>query len=87
LNPPLTVVKKSVEEGENPENYLPSVMTCVNYLKLPDYSNLEVKISEKKFQNFQNFFYKIWVVNDNIQVMREKLIQAITDGQGAFLLS
>ena len=48
LNPPLTVVKKSVEEGENPENYLPSVMTCVNYLKLPDYSNLEVKISEKK---------------------------------------
>ena len=62
-------------------------MTCVNYLKLPDYSNLEVKISEKKFQNFQNFFYKFWVVNDNIQVMREKLIQAITDGQGAFLLS
>ena len=62
-------------------------MTCVNYLKLPDYSNLEVKISEKKIQNFQKNFNKLWKVNDNIQVMREKLIQAITDGQGAFLLS
>ena len=56
LNPPLTVVKKSVEEGENPENYLPSVMTCVNYLKLPDYSNLEVKISEKKNTNLSKIF-------------------------------
>ena len=62
-------------------------MTCVNYLKLPDYSNLEVKISEKKIQNFQKNFNKLSIVNDNIQVMREKLIQAITDGQGAFLLS
>ena len=63
-------------------------MTCVNYLKLPDYSNLEVKISEKKkYKIFKNFFNKFWVINDNIQVMREKLIQAITDGQGAFLLS
>ena len=44
LSPPLTVVKKTVGDGENPENFLPSVMTCVNYLKLPDYTNLEVLI-------------------------------------------
>jgi len=61
LNPPLTVVKKTVDEGENPEDYLPSVMTCQNYLKLPDYPTL--------------------------QLMREKLLLAISEGQGAFLLS
>lgn len=36
LHPRLTVVKKSVDGP--PDSYLPSVMTCVNYLKLPDYS-------------------------------------------------
>lgn len=36
-------------------------MTCVNYLKLPDYSSLEV--------------------------LRERLIVAIQEGQGAFHLS
>lgn len=41
--------------------YLPSVMTCANYLKLPDYSSKEV--------------------------MRERLLTAINEGQGAFLLS
>ncbi|XP_063373487.1 E3 ubiquitin-protein ligase TRIP12 isoform X3 [Cydia amplana] len=42
LNPPLTVVRKSLESSLDPDEYLPSVMTCVNYLKLPDYSNAEV---------------------------------------------
>ena len=42
LNPPLTVVKKTVSEGEVPEQYLPSVMTCQNYLKVPDYPSLQV---------------------------------------------
>lgn len=37
LSPPLTVVKKTVEKGSGDE-YLPSVMTCVNYLKVPEYS-------------------------------------------------
>lgn len=43
LQPQLTVVRKTVE-GTTTEcdEYLPSVMTCVNYLKLPDYSTLEV---------------------------------------------
>ena len=42
LSPPLTIVRKSFEATENPDTYLPSVMTCVNYLKLPDYSNVDV---------------------------------------------
>jgi E3 ubiquitin-protein ligase TRIP12 len=42
LNPPLTVVRKSVEQGTNPDTLLPSVMTCVNYLKLPPYNSMEV---------------------------------------------
>ena len=37
------------------------VMTCANYLKLPDYSSKEV--------------------------MRERILTAINEGQGAFLLS
>jgi len=42
LTPPLTIVRKTFESTENPDNFLPSVMTCVNYLKLPDYSTVEV---------------------------------------------
>ena len=42
LNPPLTIVRKTVDTSQNPDRFLPSVMTCVNYLKLPDYSSEEV---------------------------------------------
>jgi len=42
LNPPLTVVRKPHEAPLRPDDYLPSVMTCVNYLKLPEYSSKEV---------------------------------------------
>ncbi|KAJ4306013.1 Ubiquitin fusion degradation protein 4 [Collariella sp. IMI 366227] len=42
LNPMFTVVCKPSEEPYTSDDYLPSVMTCVNYLKLPDYSNIEV---------------------------------------------
>merc|ERR1712070_754750 len=42
LNPPLTVVLKPPEPGWTPDDYLPSVMTCTNYLKLPNYSTKEV---------------------------------------------
>ncbi|KAI0287813.1 hypothetical protein BC826DRAFT_1093244 [Russula brevipes] len=38
LNPPLTVVRKPHEAPLKADDYLPSVMTCVNYLKLPEYS-------------------------------------------------
>ena len=40
LNPPLTVVKKS--EVKDADKTLPSVMTCTNYLKLPEYSSKEI---------------------------------------------
>lgn len=42
LNPPLTIVRKTCEGDENADLYLPSVMTCVNYLKLPEYSSFDV---------------------------------------------
>ena len=46
LSPKLTIVKKTFEKGDFPDDYLPTVMTCQNYLKLPEYSNYE--ILEKK---------------------------------------
>lgn len=61
LSPPLTVVRKTLEPNMNPDDFLPSVMTCVNYLKLPDYSSIEV--------------------------MREKLRIAASEGQHSFHLS
>ncbi|EDO16833.1 hypothetical protein Kpol_1056p34 [Vanderwaltozyma polyspora DSM 70294] len=39
LKPKLTVVLKHAEDGSSPDEYLPSVMTCANYLKLPKYSD------------------------------------------------
>lgn len=41
LTPMFTVVCKPSEPPYASDDYLPSVMTCVNYLKLPDYTNLE----------------------------------------------
>lgn len=48
LNPPLTIVRKSFEPPLCADNYLPSVMTCVNYLKLPDYSSKDIMASKLK---------------------------------------
>ncbi|KAF5336718.1 hypothetical protein D9758_015081 [Tetrapyrgos nigripes] len=42
LNPLLTVVRKPHEAPLTADDYLPSVMTCVNYLKLPEYSSKAV---------------------------------------------
>ncbi|EGO22225.1 hypothetical protein SERLADRAFT_357165 [Serpula lacrymans var. lacrymans S7.9] len=42
LNPPFTVVRKPHEAPLTADHYLPSVMTCVNYLKLPEYSSKKV---------------------------------------------
>ncbi|CUS20618.1 LAQU0S01e10726g1_1 [Lachancea quebecensis] len=42
LNPRMTVVRKHTENDLEPDHYLPSVMTCANYLKLPKYSNKDV---------------------------------------------
>ncbi|KAK9126841.1 hypothetical protein Scep_015687 [Stephania cephalantha] len=59
LNPKLTVVRK--HWNNQPDWDLPSVMTCVNYLKLPPYSSKEI--------------------------MKERLLLAISEGQGSFHLS
>ncbi|KAG5356813.1 Ubiquitin fusion degradation protein 4 [Yarrowia sp. E02] len=61
LKPSLTVVRKASENGLGPDDYLPSVMTCVNYLKCPDFSTKEL--------------------------LRSRLLQAISEGGGAFHLS
>ncbi|KAJ1942271.1 Ubiquitin fusion degradation protein 4 [Linderina pennispora] len=42
LHPPLTLVHKPHEAPLTPDDYLPSVMTCANYIKLPNYSTPEI---------------------------------------------
>ena len=44
LSPNLTIVlkKENVDRGQSPDDILPSVMSCVNYVKCPDYSSYEV---------------------------------------------
>ena len=61
LTPMFTVVCKPAEPPFTSDDFLVSVMTCQNYVKLPDYTD--------------------------INVLREKLLTAITEGQGAFHLS
>ena len=43
LEPKMTVVlKKPIDISENPDQVLPSVMTCQNFIKLPPYSSYEL---------------------------------------------
>ncbi len=42
LSPKLTIVKRVFDQKEFPDDYLPTVMTCQNYLKLPEYSSYEI---------------------------------------------
>ena len=42
LNPVLTIAKRLTPEGDCPDLYLPSVMTCQNYLKIPEYSSYDI---------------------------------------------
>ncbi|KAI8973176.1 hypothetical protein BDF20DRAFT_630803 [Mycotypha africana] len=61
LRPTFTVVRKIPEAPLTPDDYLPSVMTCANYLKMPAYTTKEI--------------------------MFQKLIIAMKEGQSSFLLS
>ncbi|KAK7207962.1 HECT-domain-containing protein [Myxozyma melibiosi] len=61
LLPTFTIVNKPSEPPFSPDDYLPSVMTCVNYLKMPNYSTKEK--------------------------LRERVMKAVEEGSGAFLLS
>lgn len=42
LSPKLTVVKRTCSPKEYPDDFLPTVMTCQNYLKLPEYSSYDI---------------------------------------------
>lgn len=42
LHPRLTIVKRTPEGGRCPDECLPTVMTCTNYFKLPDYSSYDI---------------------------------------------
>lgn len=44
LYPNLTIVQKkeNKDRGQVPDDLLPSVMSCVNYVKCPEYSSYEV---------------------------------------------
>lgn len=46
LNPQFTVVRKPHEAPFKADDYLPSVMTCATYLKLPSYSSRDVLASQ-----------------------------------------
>jgi len=47
LNPKLSITKRITPHGYSPDSYLPSVMTCQNYIKVPEYSSYEAL--EEKF--------------------------------------
>lgn len=49
LQPHLTIVRRTLTENENPDSTLPSVMTCANYLKIPEYSSRSVLEERVKF--------------------------------------
>ncbi|KAK9450260.1 uncharacterized protein V1518DRAFT_372191 [Limtongia smithiae] len=61
LSPAFTIVCRQHEPPLKPDHYLPSVMTCANYLKLPDYSSKEI--------------------------LKRRLLFAMHEGGGSFLLS
>lgn len=46
LSPHLTIAKKVPSDSSKPDEMLPSVMTCTNYFKLPQYSNKEIMRSK-----------------------------------------
>ncbi len=58
LDPKLTVVLKKANNGQKVDDILPSVMTCQNYVKLPNYSSYEImkKQFEKAYREGQNSF-------------------------------
>lgn len=61
LQPHLTIAKRVIEASAHPDDCLPSVMTCTNYFKMPQYSSRII--------------------------MKQKIIQAITECQNSFQFS
>ncbi|OHT03634.1 hypothetical protein TRFO_28884 [Tritrichomonas foetus] len=42
LKPKLTLAVRAPMDGQSPDDSLPSVLTCANYLKIPEYSSKEI---------------------------------------------
>ncbi|KAK8839916.1 hypothetical protein M9Y10_031630 [Tritrichomonas musculus] len=61
LKPKLTIALRVPIDGQKPDECLPSVLTCANYLKIPKYSSKKI--------------------------LKEKLLIAINECQGSFLLT
>ncbi|KAA8516515.1 hypothetical protein F0562_016979 [Nyssa sinensis] len=96
LNPKLTIVRKHCSRWADAD--LPSVMTCANYLKLPPYSSKVTPFLA--FACLASFYYNFLFIKVKIfhffffwgcvvlqEMMKEKLLYAITEGQGSFHLS
>ena len=49
LTPKITVVKKTPTGKDKTDDILPSVMTCQNYVKLPDYSSYTILENKMRF--------------------------------------
>ncbi|EKX32998.1 hypothetical protein GUITHDRAFT_148240 [Guillardia theta CCMP2712] len=79
LKPPLTVVKKELPQdaAQNMlDQQLPSVMTCANYLKLPEYSSPR-----------QATFSLCASLTASYSIMKERLCVAFQEANGSFHLS
>lgn len=82
----------SQHSAECADSDLPSVMTCANYLKLPPYSSKVIHLLMPLriiFFSWINYWKKqlssACVMLQ--ETMKEKLLYAITEGQGSFHLS
>ncbi|KAI8337685.1 hypothetical protein BC941DRAFT_425909 [Chlamydoabsidia padenii] len=58
MRPTFTVVRKNCDAPLTADDYLPSVMTCANYLKMPDYSSKKIMHKQllKSMQEGTNSF-------------------------------
>ncbi|KAL0088270.1 hypothetical protein F4703DRAFT_1734681 [Phycomyces blakesleeanus] len=52
IRPVFTVVRKVPEAPLHADDYLPSVMTCANYLKMPDYTN-KIVMEQRIFKSMK----------------------------------
>ena len=71
LSPKLTVVKKSMNGNDNPDHFLPTVMTCQNYLKIPEYSSYNI-LKEKfnlAMNEGSNEFHLSWKYFKNSYIL------------------
>ncbi len=60
LEPKMKVVLTRLKQEEYPDDFLPSVMTCQNFLKMPPYTSYEIlkeKFTQAMKEGQDNFTY------------------------------